>query len=313
MPTQNRHFRPWRRQLLVLALAVITMYAVLPQLGSFKHSFSVLSDAEWPLLFYAGVFIGLSYVFAGATYTTLALRRLRYWRTVLIQVAGMFVNRLLPAGIGGMGVNYAYLRRSRHSVPQAASVVAVNNSLGVVGHLLILLSLLAFSGDSLPAVHVPRLTNTQIGIAAVLLGMIAWLIFYYQHKDHLKRGLHLFIKQVLLYRKRPYRLLAALVFSIGLTLCNVLALWFCVAALHVSLPFVAILIIFSAGIALGTATPTPGGLGGIEAGLVAGLIVYQVDSATALAIVLVYRLISYWLPLFAGAAAFAISERLRYI
>jgi uncharacterized membrane protein YbhN (UPF0104 family) len=51
----------------------------------------------------------------------------------------------------------------------------------------------------------------------------------------------------------------------------------------------------------------------VEAGLVAGLVVYQVDSAAALAAVLVYRLISYWLPLAAGAAAFAVSHRRKYI
>jgi uncharacterized protein (TIRG00374 family) len=76
---------------------------------------------------------------------------------------------------------------------------------------------------------------------------------------------------------------------------------------------VAVFLVFTFGIALGTATPTPGGLGGIEAGLVAGLIIYHVDSATALATVLLYRLLSYWLPLLVGAAALVYSQRQRYI
>ena len=60
-------------------------------------------------------------------------------------------------------------------------------------------------------------------------------------------------------------------------------------------------------------TPTPGGLGGVEAGLVAGLVAYRVASADALAAVLVYRLVSYWLMLAIGAAAFVIAERRGYL
>ena len=93
---------------------------------------------------------------------------------------------------------------------------------------------------------------------------------------------------------------------------NVLGLWFCVLAMHISLPFTAVLIVFSFGILLGAATPTPGGLGGVEAGMVAGLVVYHVDSSAALAAVLTYLLLSYWLPLIAGAAAFLYSQRRGY-
>ncbi|HVV67216.1 MAG TPA: YbhN family protein [Candidatus Saccharimonadales bacterium] len=303
----------WHRQLIVLVLAVIAMYVVLPKLGNFRHSLSLLPSANTSELLLAAVFTGLSYLFAAGTYKLLAFHLLHYGRTALVQVAGMFVNRLLPAGIGGIGVNYAYLRKSRHSTAEAASVVAVNNTLGIVGHLLILAVLLLVSFKSLPSPHLYHIKDVRIFIAIAAVAVLAWSVFYYQHKQRIRRAAELFIRQVLLYRKRPRRLSAALACSICLTLCNVLSLWFCVLALHASIPFAAILIVFSFGIILGTATPTPGGLGGIEAGLVAGLVIYHIDGATALAIVLTYRLVSYWLPLFIGAGAFILSERLGYL
>jgi uncharacterized protein (TIRG00374 family) len=117
---------------------------------------------------------------------------------------------------------------------------------------------------------------------------------------------------LLAYRKHPFELKGALLSSMILTLCNVLSLYFCVLALHIALPFIAVLLVFSLGIALGTATPTPGGLGGVEAGLVAGMVAYHVASADALAAVLAYRLISYWLALVIGAGAFVVTERRGY-
>jgi uncharacterized protein (TIRG00374 family) len=55
---------------------------------------------------------------------------------------------------------------------------------------------------------------------------------------------------------------------------------------------------------LGGLLPLPGGLGGIDGGLIGTLIVYGVPVEEATAAVIVYRVILFWLPLIAGAAAF---------
>ncbi|MFI5271393.1 MAG: flippase-like domain-containing protein, partial [Candidatus Saccharimonadales bacterium] len=67
--------------------------------------------------------------------------------------------------------------------------------------------------------------------------------------------------------------------------------------------------IFTLGISTGTITPTPGGLGGFEAGLFAGFVAFHVPVAPALAIALLYRLISYWLALGIGLLAFIEVQR----
>jgi hypothetical protein len=51
---------------------------------------------------------------------------------------------------------------------------------------------------------------------------------------------------------------------------------------------------------------TPGGLGFVEAGLTAMLVLAGVGAADAALATLAYRLASYWLPLPAGAAAWGI-------
>jgi hypothetical protein len=54
---------------------------------------------------------------------------------------------------------------------------------------------------------------------------------------------------------------------------------------------------------------TPGGLGFVEAGLAGTLTLAGVPGGDALAATLLYRLVSYWLPLPAGGVAYALFRR----
>jgi uncharacterized membrane protein YbhN (UPF0104 family) len=222
------------------------------------------------------------------------------------------MNRLLPAGIGGIGVNYAYLRKARHGAAQAASVVAVNNGLGFAGHTLLLAIVLALYHTHLPPLQLWHFQHFMlIAIAGVAL-VTGVVILYARFRAAVWRGLRDFASQLVTYRHRPGHFLIALLCSMCLTTANVLCLWFCLNAVYADATFVTALLAFSFGVALGTATPTPGGLGGVEAGLVAGLVAYHVDGQTALAAVLLLRLLSFWLPLAVGAPAFLLARQRQY-
>jgi len=60
---------------------------------------------------------------------------------------------------------------------------------------------------------------------------------------------------------------------------------------------------------LGGLLPIPGGVGGIDGGLIGTLVVFGAPAATTAAAVLVYRVILFWLPLLGGAIAFAALKR----
>jgi uncharacterized protein (TIRG00374 family) len=70
----------------------------------------------------------------------------------------------------------------------------------------------------------------------------------------------------------------------------------------VSLASVAV--VYLTGSAIGSAAPTPGGLGAVEVALSAGLTAAGVASATALSAVLLFRLLTFWLPVPVGWLAF---------
>jgi uncharacterized protein (TIRG00374 family) len=60
---------------------------------------------------------------------------------------------------------------------------------------------------------------------------------------------------------------------------------------------------------LGGLLPIPGGIGGIDGGLIGTLVVYGAPLASTAAAVLVYRVILFWLPLIGGAIAFVSLRR----
>jgi uncharacterized membrane protein YbhN (UPF0104 family) len=63
---------------------------------------------------------------------------------------------------------------------------------------------------------------------------------------------------------------------------------------------------------LGGLIPVPGGLGGIDAGLVGVLVLYHVPLTAAVGAVLAYRAIALWIPALVGGAAFvALRHKLR--
>jgi uncharacterized protein (TIRG00374 family) len=92
--------------------------------------------------------------------------------------------------------------------------------------------------------------------------------------------------------------------SIGYWAWDNAVLWATFHAFGYSPPLTVILMGYLIG-QLGGLLPIPGGLGGIDGGLIGTLIVYGTPAATTAAAVLVYRVILFWLPLIAGGIAFS--------
>ena len=85
-------------------------------------------------------------------------------------------------------------------------------------------------------------------------------------------------------------------------------LWAAFKAFGYSPPITVILMGYLIG-QLGGLLPLPGGLGGIDGGLIGTLIVYGTPVAVTAAAVLAYRVILFWLPLVLGGIAFASLRR----
>jgi uncharacterized membrane protein YbhN (UPF0104 family) len=91
--------------------------------------------------------------------------------------------------------------------------------------------------------------------------------------------------------------------SVGYWAFDNAVLWATYHAVGSSPPVPVILMGYLIG-QLGGALPLPGGIGGIDVGLIGTLIVYGAPADATVAAVLAYRVILFWLPLVVGAGAF---------
>ena len=288
----------------VLVVAAGLVFA--PLLSTFNNSLSVLKSVSILPIVTSVIVTGLTFLIASTTYHMLARKSLQFHRTVLVSIANMFTGRLLPAGAGGIATFYLYLRHEKHTVSQASSVVAANNLLGFVSHAGLLIILFVLSSTSFEGFAFPRV-DPKIIVGMMLVVIVLTSIIGFRKKLHNKvtTVFKKVVKDLGYYRQHPSRIGGGIATSTLLTICNATILWLCVLSVHGKLSLLAALAVFSIGIVASTLTPTPGGLGGIEAGLLAGLIGYQIPSQVALAAVVLFRLVSYWLTLALGAAVYA--------
>jgi uncharacterized membrane protein YbhN (UPF0104 family) len=96
--------------------------------------------------------------------------------------------------------------------------------------------------------------------------------------------------------------------SIGYWAWDNAVLWATFHAFGASVPLTVILMGYLIG-QLGGLLPIPGGVGGIDGGLIGTLVVYGAPAAVTAAAVLGYRVILFWLPLLFGGAAFVSLRR----
>jgi uncharacterized membrane protein YbhN (UPF0104 family) len=99
-----------------------------------------------------------------------------------------------------------------------------------------------------------------------------------------------------------------LVGTVGYWAWDNAVLWATFHAVGADVPLSVVLMGYLIG-QLGGLLPIPGGVGGIDGGLIGTLVVYGAPAGAAAAAVLAYRVILFWLPLIGGAIAFALLRR----
>lgn len=91
-------------------------------------------------------------------------------------------------------------------------------------------------------------------------------------------------------------------------LCDIAVLWACFKALGYDIPIAPLVLAYQIGY-LANIIPIPGGIGVLDTGLVAMLVLYGAPATTAAAAVLLYHAIVLWIPSLWGTVAYALLRR----
>jgi glycosyltransferase 2 family protein len=311
-PEQLERFRP--RTVVSLVATIIAVYFII---GEFtRHSIGhIIRQSDWRWIVVTILLTAVTYVGAAWTLSGFVLERLRLFRTMLAQLAGSFITLVTPAAVGGIAINLRYLRKADVEPADAAASVGVSQVFAFCLHIMLLIIFAALAGTSGRAdFRVPDWVYIALGVlAAAALVVLAIPAGRRLARARLAPTLSQVIPRLLDVAQQPAKLVEGIGGALLVSLGYILSLYASVAAVggHVALPSVAV--VFLTGNAIGSAFPTPGGLGAVETALTAGLSLASVPYASAVAAVFLFRLITFWLPVPAGWVAMNYLQRRDYL
>jgi glycosyltransferase 2 family protein len=300
------------RNLAPLVLGGVAVVVLLTQIGNLRLALDAARNANPAWIAVAAMSAGIGYVMAAVSMMGAAPEPLALGRTTVVQFAAAFTNRIAPAGLGAMATNVRYLEHSGIRRARAATAVGVNAAGGAVVHIVLLMTVIPIVGlrtkVALPSA--PDLSDYWPIAAVIVISLSIAGVWYWRHglrsvferlRPHTRD-----IRGVLAQPRRGLMLFGG---SAGVTVAQAFVFVACLEAVGVHLPPLTAFAVFLAGVALAAAAPTPGGLGALEAALIAGLGQVGVPAAPAVAAVLLSRIIGYWLPVLPGWLAFTLATR----
>ena len=305
------------RTLVMITALTAAFYVLLPQLADVGDSVDALQDANWWWLLVCVVMSMGTYVGAAIGLTGGVPQHLPFLPTVGAQLASSFVNRVTPANVGGMALNARFLQKAGVEPAGAVTGIGLNVAAGAIVHLVLLFAFLAWAGRSdSNAFQIPS-TSRILVVIAVVLALVGLVAFTRWGRRILRTHVLRFIKDswasVVTLARSPSKMATLLGGSTLVTLFYICALASAVAAFDGDLTFAEVGAVYLGASMIAAAAPTPGGLGAMEAALVAGLTGVGMESGIAVAAVLSYRLLTYWLPILPGWISFHVLERREWI
>jgi uncharacterized membrane protein YbhN (UPF0104 family) len=307
-PVQLQRVRA--RTIITLVAGVVAAYLLIGQLSRVSLG-TVFKHADWRWLALVVVLSVLTYAGAALELTGFVPERLSPVRTFLAQVAGSFVTLVTPAAVGGVALNIRYLRKAGVSPADAGSSVGVAQIIAFGLHLLMLIIFVTLTRTA--TTHSLRPPG-WVWIALAALAVVVLIAAAIPPSRRLLRSrlapaLGEIIPRLLDIAQRPAKLAQGVAGALLLTAAYILCLDTSVLALGRSVALASVAVVYLTGSAIGSAVPTPGGVGAVEAALSAGLIAAGLPGAKAVSAVLLFRLVTFWLPVPVGWVALNYLQR----
>jgi len=317
---------PWpvRTALRLIAVAAVIEFLVLPQIAGSRASWHRLLNIDSPWLgLAAGAEACSLLAFAMGTRAMLPSDvRPSVWRVLRIDLTTIGLSHCVPAGgVAGTGLGLRLLKQAGVPVADAA-FGKIAQGVGAVLVLLVLLWTAIAVAIPLHGSNPLYLTASGAGLVVFVVATLLLLLLG-RGRERAARGLTRITTllpkvddaaggrivskvgsqfDVVVTDRR--RLLAAIAFAALNWLCDATALWASVRVFGHSLGYVGLMVPYCLAQAAGWIPLTPGGLGLVEGILVPTIVGFDTPRSIAILGVILWRALSFWLPIPAGALAY---------
>ena len=312
----ERLIRVRPRTVVTIATLAGAFYLLLPQLANVDDSVAALGSANWWWLTGAVAMSACTYVAAAISMEGGIREALPFVPTLQVSLASSFVNRVTPANVGGMALNVRFMQKAGIPSAEAVTGVGLNVMAGAAVHVVLLFVFLAWSRRGAGGFALPGGSALLVAIPVVLAAV--GIVLATRKGRTFVRGrvvpsLLRSVRSLASVARSPLRLAALFGGSAGVTLAYITALACTMAAFDGDSSYAEVGAVYLGASFIAAAAPTPGGLGALEAALVAGFTGVGVEPSIAVAAVLSYRLLTFWLPILPGWLCFKLLERRNYV
>jgi uncharacterized protein (TIRG00374 family) len=310
-----------------LLLSLAALYFLLPQLAGLEDTWRRIEDGSpyWmlvALLFGCGMFFSYVAMFRGI-FLRAGSGRIDWRASYQITMAGLAASRIFAAGgAGGLVLTAWALRRSgmrKRIVADKTLTFLILTYMPYMAALIVCglgLRLGIFNGPApfgltvVPAIIAIILTAIGVSTALVptdlqrrLEGFArghGQLGKWAQRLANLPASASAGMRDALRHLRHPDPALAGAVLFWAF---QVAILWASFHAFGDAPPLAVLTQAFFVGM-FGNLLPMPGGVGGVEGGMIAALAAFEVDAGQAVVAVLLFRAVTFWLPLIPGVIAY---------
>ncbi|MEP7021999.1 MAG: lysylphosphatidylglycerol synthase domain-containing protein [Pseudonocardiales bacterium] len=234
---------------------------------------------------------GISLLAAAHSLTAFAPVRLRPVDNLRAQLAICGLRIVAPSAVSTPAIWTRYLNRCGLSTAQSLAVVGTAQTAQLLTTIAAV-SALALLGSS--GIEVPSPVPVAIGVVVVIV-----IVGVGRGVPPVRRAqraaAHALAVVMAHLRESPLAVLTGFIASAGLTAAHITAFAACVAAVGGHASILALTGIYLGAASAGSLIPTPGGVGAVEAAMIAGLASTGMAPATAAAAALLTRLLTVWL------------------
>ena len=292
------------RFLLTVVLPVVVLIIVLATIDVGEIA-DALRGSDWRWVLVGALVTACTYPGAGMAFAALSPVRLALLPASLVHAAGAFVSLAAPAGVGSAALNLRMLAKKGVPGPLGVATVALIQVMQLLVTVLMLLALSLLSGRNQTEALTPN--RLALVVAAVVGVLVVASLLVPRWRRRVVRSVGTTVRQtwprLREVIRQPSRIALSVLGSAIVTGGYVVAFDACLLAFDIRLGLVQLAVIYLVGNTAGAIVPSPGGVGTIEVTLIGGLTAAGVPAGVAASVVILFRLLTFWLPVPAGWAA----------
>jgi glycosyltransferase 2 family protein len=293
------------RKFFSIVAGLIAAYVLFGQLTQ-VNLLELFRSANYAYVAWGAAFSIITYIGAAMAVNGFVVEKISIVRTFLAQLASSFAALVSPPALGAVAINTRYLQKTGLSAAAAGATVAVSQVTAFIIHILLMFAAGIAAGSTQDFKFNPP-QSVVFGVVGIFLLLLIILPLPAVRKYLVKIAaprLAEILPRFVTVASNPGKMLVGIggMFLLNIAFC--LTLIASVRAFDGGGSIAAISLVYLAGSTLGQAAPTPGGVGAVETVMTAGLIASGIDGGIALSAVLLYRLLTFWIPTIPGWFAF---------